>query len=127
MVMPLIRAAARGYLIKKAADKVGEVTGLKVVYKDTPNSGAIARIGYSSALQELHIVFRDKPGYPEYVWGGVDPETAYFFMHGAQSKGKFYHQNLRGRGEYQLTSTMGSFKLSAIGRRISKKVMTTRS
>lgn len=124
---PLVRLAGRGYLLKKGADYVGEKTGLKVVYKDTPGSGAIERIGYSSALQELHIVFRDKQEYPEYVWGGVDPELAYQFMYLAGSKGTFYHRNLRGRGEYRLTSTMGSFKLSAIGRRVGKGLRSTRS
>lgn len=126
MVLPLIRAVGRGYLLKKGADLVGSATGLKVVYKDTPSSTAIARIGYSVALQELRIVFRDKEEYPEYVWGGVDPELALQFMHVAGSKGKFYHRNLKGRGEMRITSTMGSFKLGAIGRRISKAIGSTR-
>lgn len=130
MPLPIIRAGMRALKIGgaiKALDMAAEKTGLKVVYVDTPQSSAIARIGYSAATQELRIVFRDKEQYPEYVWGGVDPEFAAQFMHLSGSKGKFYHRNLQGRGEYRITPTVGSWRLGSLGRRISKKVMSTRS
>ena len=94
-------------------------TQLRVMYEDINDSTAIQRIGFSNLTSELRIVFKNKPGYPEYVWGGVEPELFEAFVK-SPSKGKFYHAYLKGRGEYRITPTMGTWKLSAIGRRISK-------
>lgn len=122
-VKPLVAAGKRALKSKWArrAFGVGAVSAaadnLRVVYQNTPGSSAIQRIGYSNLTQELRIVFRDRPSFPEYVWGGVEPTLFEDFVR-AGSKGRFYHQYLKGRGEYAITSTLGSWKLSAIGRRI---------
>ncbi len=91
---------------------------MPLVYTDTPESTAIARIGYDPILEILTIIFRDKEGYPEYQWLGVDYEMALKFILFAQSKGGWYHQNLKDRIEWQSRPVFGSRRLAAIGRRI---------
>jgi len=94
---------------------------MPVVYTDTPSSSAIARVGYDTITSELRIVFRERPQYPEYIWGGIKPEMATLFL-SAPSKGQFYHSQIRGRPAFKLSRFMGSFRLAAVGRRITNKV-----
>lgn len=94
---------------------------MPVVYTDTPESTAISRVGYDVFTHELRIVFEDRQGYPEYMWGGVDPEMAALLL-GAPSIGQMYHSQIKGRPAFRLKRTLGSFRLAAIGRRIVNKV-----
>ena len=94
---------------------------MPVVYTDTPNSSAIARVGYDTITSELRIVFREKPQYPEYIWGGIQKEMAALFL-SAPSKGQFYHAQIKGRKAFKLKRALGSYRLAAIGRRIVNKV-----
>lgn len=91
---------------------------MPLAYKDTPESEAIARIGYDPVLEVLTIVFRDKEGYPEYEWLGIDNEMAMKFLFLAGSKGRWYHRHLYRRVEHRSSPVFGSRRLAAIGRRI---------
>jgi len=92
---------------------------MPIAYNDIKGSTAIQRIGYDTVTGELRIVFKDKFGYPEYIWGGVEPKVIEnFFLAG--SKGKYYHQWIKGRSEYRVRPAFGSFRLSAIGRGLPK-------
>lgn len=90
---------------------------MPLIYRDTPESDAIARIGYDPLTEELRIVFRDRENFPEYVWGSVYREKAMHFLM-SSSKGKWYHVNLKDRSEHYMQPAFGSFRLAAIGTRI---------
>lgn len=99
---------------------------MPLIYTDTPESTAIARVGYDPLIQMLTIVFRDRPSYPEYQWAGIDKEMAIHFLIVAQSKGKWYHRNLKDVQRFQLRPFFGSRRLAAIGRRIKNVVYHSR-
>lgn len=98
---------------------------MPLVYTDTPNSSAIARVGYDVLTSELRIVFKNKPQYPEYIWGGVTSEMAASFL-SSPSKGEFYHAYLKNQKAFRLKRRLGSYRLAAIGRRIVNKVKRIR-
>lgn len=94
---------------------------MPIVYTDTPESEAIGRVGYDVTTSELRIVFRDKEQYPEYIWGGVEPLMAKDFLF-ARSKGRWYWENLKGKKTYRIKKVVGSFRIGAVGKRISNFV-----
>lgn len=98
---------------------------MPLVYRETPESGAIEVIGYDPVTSELRIVFRGKEGYPEYIWGGFPASQAQDFLF-ARSKGEWYHRYLKDRKEYKIRPALGSFRLSAIVRRLSRALLPTR-
>lgn len=89
----------------------------KLLYRDTPGSSAIERVGWNPITQELHILFNKNGRYPEYIWGGVPKDIAAQFLL-AGSKGKFYHARIKGRKQYKVKRAFGSYRLGAVGRRI---------
>ena len=94
---------------------------MPVIYTDINGSTAIQRIGYDTVTTELRIVFVDKQQYPEYIWGGVENELVKaFFL--APSKGKFYHQYLKDNPRYVISRTLGSYRLSSLGRGTQRRV-----
>ena len=95
---------------------------MPLVYTDIQGSTAIQRIGFDTVTSALTIVFVGKtPPYPEYVWGGVESELIKaFFL--APSKGKFYHRFLKGNPRYTIQPVNGSYRISALGRKVSKGI-----
>jgi hypothetical protein len=89
----------------------------RMIHTKTPGSTAIERIGYNHLTNELFILFKKKGKYPEYVFGGVQEQTAARFM-GARSKGGFYHDHIKANKSFTVSKPLGSFRLGAISRRI---------
>lgn len=98
---------------------------MPLVYRPTPDSGAIEVIGYDPLTSELRIVFRDKKGYPEYIWGGFPASQAHDFLL-ARSKGEHYHRYIKDRSVYKIRPALGSFRLAAVVRRLSRALVPGR-
>jgi hypothetical protein len=89
---------------------------MPVLYTDTVSSSAIERVGYDVLTTELRIVFRNKEEYPEYVWGNAEKQLKEAFLL-APSKGKFYHQFIKGNPKYTLSrASFAGWRLQALGR-----------
>ena len=89
----------------------------RMIHRKPTNSSAIERIGYNPLTQELFILFKKNGRYPEYIFGGVQPDMATRFMT-ARSPGTFYHNNIKQNDSFTVNKPLGSFRLGAIGRRI---------
>jgi hypothetical protein len=95
---------------------------MPVLYTDTNSSSAIERIGYDVITTELRIVFRDKEEYPEYIWGNAEVKLKEAFLL-APSKGKFYHQFIKGNPKYTLNrASRFGWRLQALGRGTKKRI-----
>ena len=90
---------------------------LRVIWTDVQGSTAIARIGYSVALQEMRCVFFNREEYGEYIFGGMPEEMVIGWLT-ARSKGGFYHDYIRNNKRYTVSRQLGSYKLGALGRRV---------
>ena len=90
---------------------------MAILYTPTTGSTAIRRVGYNTLTKELHIEFKKRKQYPEYIWGGVPDELVADFLR-SSSKGGFYHDYLKGKSAFKVKKAIGSYRLGAIGRRI---------
>lgn len=114
-----LKAALSGKTAKAGAALLTGSTALngRMVMINTPESSAIAKIGYNPLTQELFIKFKKTKSYPLYVFGGIREQTAVDFMR-AGSKGDYYHTNIKDNKSFSVGKPLGSFRLGAIGRRV---------
>lgn len=93
-----VREILAKYLNIKPTIKPSGRTRLKPV-----SSSTIKAIGYSPSSKTLKVQFRGK-GEPKYIYPYTKPELYKDFQN-AESKGKFFHENIRPTSLYKKVAT----------------------
>ena len=89
----------------------------RIIEMPTPQSEAIASIGWDPLLEKCYVLFRNREGYGPYEFGGI-PETMFISWVSASSPGSFYHKYLKQNKKYVLRKISGGYSIHAAGRRV---------